>query len=227
MHVLNFVKEYQSLAGSFLAVIFSIGLWYAKEVFEKRKEIRSNKEEVKNIFLMATRESEDAIKDVRMYVTEASKVLTEKKEKINISLPPKFNRIYINEERLFSLKNNLDFILAQQIDIAVSSAKKFNGYLDNFEFMPKFIFDGTMRLIETGVSTKEGALKDYKRDQTKNLDKMETLMNDEMLTVQMHLFRPIVAQSPKYLNVPEGIDVDKELDAETTLLVMAMKHDLA
>lgn len=229
MDIIDLIKEYQTLAGtligSFLAIISSVFLWSLKEWYENRKKIKETQKEIENIFNMATRESEDAFKDVEMYVTKAREALN-KDKKITISIPPKFNRVYLNEERLFFIKNNLDFLTSQQIDIAVSSAKKFNGYLDQFESMPLFLFDTMTKEIETGIFTQEDALKNYKNDQIRDLDRIEKLLNEGMLIVQRHLFRPIVVQSKKYRKVPKYVDIDKQLDFEADIVLAAMKKDL-
>lgn len=229
MDILNIIVEYQTLIGtligSFLAIISSIFLWSLKEWYDNIKKMKDNQKEIENIFNMATRESEDAFKDVQMYITKAREALN-KEKKIIISIPPKFNRIYLNEERLFFIKNNLDFLTSQQIDIAVSSAKKFNGYLDQFESMPVFLFDSMTKEIETGIFTQEEALKNYRSDQIRDLDRVEKLLNGGMLIVQRHLFRPIVVQSKKYRKIPKYVDVDKQLDFEADIVLAAMKKDL-
>ena len=63
-----------------------------------------------------------------------------------------------------ALSKNLNHILSQQIDIANSAAKKFNGWLEQYERMPELIFANNVKIFEVGLETKEEALKDYNRD---------------------------------------------------------------
>jgi len=229
MNFVEIIKEYQTLAGtlagSFLAIISSILLWSLKEWYESRNKIKNNKKEIENIFFMAARESEDALKDIKMYIVEARKGLDKSGEKIFISVPPKLNRIYVNEERLFLLKNNLGFLFSQQIEIAISSAKKFNGYLDQIESVPIFIFDSIIKMLETNILSKDEAMKDYKIDQIRYLNNTEFLLKNDFLVAQRHLFRPIVVQLPKYKNLPKSVDVDKELDADASIPLSVMKWE--
>lgn len=231
MNMLNFINEYQTLIGallgSFLAVLSSLFLWYLKEQAENRKLTKNNHKEIENIFFMATRESEDAFKDIQLYVHGTQASLKKKSKGLSLSIPPRFNRIHVNEERLAIIKQGLSFLVSQQIDIAVSSAKKFNGYLDHFEHQPVFIFDATTKLIQSGVLSKEEAIKEYSGDQMRYLSQISALLDKEIITVQRHLFRPIVAQLPKYRKIPRGVDVDKDLDAIADIMVRAMKQDLS
>lgn len=229
MSFIQLISEYQTLAGtflgSFLAIISSLFLWSLKEWHERRKSIKDAEQEIRNIFNMASRESEDAYKDVKIYIKKAKESLGTN-QKMVISIPPKFNRIYLNEERLFSLKGNLDFLASQQIDIAVSSAKKFNNYLDQFEFMPPFLFNSLTKEIQAGIFSTEDALKNYKIDQLRDLDRIGKLLGEGMLIAQRNLFRPIIVQSKKYRKIPKFVNVDSQLDMEADLVLNAMKLDL-
>ena len=229
MNLTELIKDYQTLVGtltgSFLAIISSILLWSLKEWHDHRKKIKDAKKEIENIFLMATRESEDAMKDLAGYI-KAVRSIKENAKEIDILVPPRFNRIYINEERLFTLKKDLNFIISQQIDIAVSSAKKFNGYLDQFESSPDTILATTLKMLQAGLISKERAIESYNFDKKVNLNNMESNLKGSMLRVQKHLLRPIIVQSPKYRRISDGVNIDSELDMEADIVRAAMKKYL-
>jgi hypothetical protein len=163
MNTVEVIKEYQALVGSFLAIFSSIFLWYLKEQYEKREQLKNNKKEIENMFFMMVRDTEESVKDLNHFIPLIRQKLSKYKDEIHIFQHSKFNRVYINEERLFVLKQNLDFILSQQIDIAVSSAKKFNSFMESIEFEPSFIFDSTIKTIKSGIESKERQLLIIKR----------------------------------------------------------------
>lgn len=228
--IINFARDYQSLIGSFVAVIFASLFWYIQFKFSEFLERKKFGKEIENIFLMATRESEMAFKNVQGYLTEARRALEKHKDEIHLITPTQFSRVYVNEERLFTLKSNLDFIISQQIDIAVSAAKMFNSYLESFEEATNLIFDSNMRLLELGLIDKERAIKEYNADQSQHFKQIEELLKHNMLTAQRHLFRPIVAQAQSrkrpWRKVPLGM-ADSILDAQAEVMLQAMKIDLS
>lgn len=227
MFLLKFINEYQALLGSFLAVIFSVGFWYFKDSVEKRRLKKDHAKEIENIFFLAARESEEALKDIRYYLTMARKDHQNKVGEFPISLPPKFSRVHIDEERVTALKQYFGFIVSQQIDIAVSAANKFNGYLEQIEGMPKFIFDSMIKRLQAGLASKEQAQGSYFGDQERFLKGLEPLMED-INVAQRHLLRPLVALIHAYKE-PRGvvIDMDEILDREADLILAALKRDLA
>src|SRR4030042_5751474 len=103
--------------GSFLGVIFAIIFWYFTSYINKRRKIKNNKKEIEKIFLMAIRESEDALRDLKKYVSATRETLKRLRTELSVGIPPRFNRIYINEERLFLLSKGLNFITSQQVDL--------------------------------------------------------------------------------------------------------------
>lgn len=225
----NFIKEYQALIGSFIGLFFSVVFLYLKLHVEKKHKVENDKKEIEKIFSMAVRESEDIIKDLDMYISTVLSDLKIKKGGLNLFIPPKFNRIYINEERLFSLTKNLEFIISQQIDIAISSAKKLNNDLDQLENYPKFIYENTIKIIQSGLDTKEEAIENYVNDQEQYLKRIKDLLDGDFKIFQIHLFRPIVALAygdRKLKKIPEAI-LDKKLDQSASLLVTALKQDLS
>lgn len=226
MAFIKFINEYQTLVGSFLAIFSTIMLWYIKELYEKNKQLKNNKKEIKDIFFMASREAEESVMDLVDYVGKLRKNIGKNKNGMDIFQHLKFNRVYINQERLFVLKQGANFILSQQIDIAVTSANKFNGILEGIEFEPSFIFDSTLKLIEAGIETKEASIRSYIKDQEAFIKKIEFLLEHHIKKAQVLMLRPVVAIAPKYENVPDGVDVDKQLDIEAEFILEAIKKDL-
>lgn len=228
------ITQYQtligSILGSFLAILSSIFLWYLKEFADIGKRIRDNEKEIERIFFMATRDSEDALTDLKYYVTDAKKHTEESTTELLLNIPPKFNRIHINEERLTLLKEGLSFVTSQQIDIAVTSAKKFNGYLEQIERMPTLMFDYIIKMLQSGFLTKDEVIEMFNADQLRHLTQTEAMLNKEVITCQRHLFRPVVSLSKKWEKISKNIPtevLDKMLDTEADLLVVAMKYDLS
>ncbi len=228
MALLNFIKDYQALIGSFLGLIFSVAFLYYKLYLEKKCKIENDKKEIEKIFFMAFRESEDAIKDLNMFISKVRNDLKNAKDEINVFIPPKFNRIYINEERLFTLSKDLSFIISQQVDIATSAVKKFNNDFEQLEFIPKFIFEGTIKILKSNLISKEKAINDYVRDQEKYLKMADSILNKDVKVLQRHLFRPIVAlvlENKELNNIPKN-ELDNYLDKKAELLCVASKCDL-
>lgn len=223
-----FVITYQPLIGSFLAITSSVFLWYLKHLFDERKQFKNSEKEIENIFLYASRESEEAFKNLEYYVSGVRNSLSMEKEGgMHVFVPPKFSRINLNEDRLFQLKSKLDFTTSQQIDIAMSSARTFNGFMDGFERTPEFIFEASARLVETGFETKEESSKDYYKSIKHELDKIESMLKKEILTSQRHLLRPVASiASKKHLKgIPKEM-LDGVLDEQTDLILAAVKIDL-
>lgn len=222
----KFINEYQTLVGSFLAIFSTIMLWYLKELYEKNKQLKNNEKEIKDIFFMVSRDAEESVMDLVDYANELRKNLNKNKNEMDVFQHSKFNKVYINQERLFVLKQGANFILSQQIDIAVTSANKFNGILESIEIGPSFIFNSTIKLITARVETKEIAIRNYIKDQEAFIKKIEFLLKHHIKKAQILMLRPVVAIAPKYKNVPDGIDVDKQLDIEAELILSAIKQDL-
>lgn len=229
MALLELINKYQTLIGSFLGIIFSVGFWFLKMYFDKKRQIMGSKKEIERIFFMAARESEDALRDLKMYVEVVCKNLGIKEAGMDVFLPPKFNRIYINEERLFMLSQNLDFMISQQIDIATSSAKKFNGYLDQFESAPIAIFEYTIKMLQTGMISKDKVSRNYDLQREKYIKHIEHIIDNYVEILQKHLLRPIVAQNYKESNLwsmPPGA-FDEMLDAEAGIMLGILKKESA
>jgi hypothetical protein len=222
----KFIHEYQTLIGSFLAIFSTIMLWYFKEVHEKNKQLQNNKKEIEDLFFMASREAEESVMDLIDYADKLRKNLGKKENVMDVFQHLKFNKVYINQERLFVLKQGASFILSQQIDIAVTAANKFNGILEGIEFGPTFIFDSTIKLIEAGVETKELAIKNYIKDQEAYVKNIEFMLDHHIKKAQILMLRPLAAMAPKYENVPDNVDVDKQLDLEAELILSVIKKDL-
>ncbi len=229
MNLVEFIKEYQSLVGSFLAVISSLFIVFINFYINRRKEIRGSKKEIEEIFLMAARESEDIVKDLEYFLFEARKKLQKREAGMLVFVPPKFNRIYLNEERLFGLKKNLGFILSQQVDIATSSGKKLNGYLNHFENGPGLIFDKAIKVLEVELMTKDKAIGVYIKDLENYLNGIEKILSGEIGIAQKHLLRPVVAQKHgecELDKMPLEI-LDKILDKETEIVLLDLKQKLS
>lgn len=222
----SIIFQYQTLIGSFLGVVLPIGLWYLKDVIESKREKENEKKEIENIFMMATRESEDAVKDLERYVATTKEGHNKNSGEMHVFIPSKFNRIHINEERLFQIKKDLSFEISQQVDIAASSAKKFNSYLESFEKVPYFIFDANLRMLSAGIYLKEKSLSLYLKDQEDNIQLIEELLKYEIPTIQRHLFRPIAAIARDGQKVPRSM-IDKTYDNDAELLLLAMKKELS
>lgn len=197
MAFVGFIKEYQTLIGSFLGVIFPIGLWFVYKFFEKREAEKESKKEVEKIFLRAVRECEDSIKNMTLFAEKLQKNIKINNTSFDVILPPQLNRIEISNERLAILSKNLHHIISQQIDIAISEAKKFNGWLEQYEKMPVFIFDANIKVLQAGLQTKETVVKEYYKDLIRYADGvMENLQLHSRL-IQLHLLRPVMSIQAK------------------------------
>lgn len=220
----EFIKDYQSLIGSFLALTGSLAVFCLAFFVNKRKEIADSKKEIEKIFLMASRECDLSIDDLKLFSKETQKQIENKKGKMDVFIAPRFNRIFINEERLFALSKNLDNITSQQVDIAVSAIKRFNGYLDQFEEAPKLIFDFDLKSLQAGVITKEEAIKDYEESQKSYIENIKKCLNNEIKIVRRHILRPIIIQQINIKQVKNEVSIenlDKQLDdlAEKLLIM--------
>jgi hypothetical protein len=206
MSVIEFIKEYQtligSIVGSFLAVISSIFLWSLKTRFEKNSQIKGDKKEVENIFFMALRECQDSIDNLHNFINKSKESAKIKPTEMHVILPAKFNKIYINEERLFILSKNFHHIVSQQIDIAVSAAKKFNSWLEMYEGFPEFIYNHNIEDLRTKTKSREEMIKSYSEDQEKYFLGIEDCLKNKVDIIQVQLIRPVFALQKK----------DKELE---------------
>jgi hypothetical protein len=215
MDYIFLIKEYQtligSLVGSFLAIISSVGLWFLNSYFKERKEIEDSKKEIERIFIAALRECEDSINNIKFYVESLEKNIRAKNESFDVIIPPKFNRVVINEDHLIGLSKNLHSLVCEQINIANSAAKKFNGWLEQFEETPIFLFEASMKVLQAGLKTKEETTKEYYKD----LDRYAKVITDHIdhnfETIQLHLFRPVVAVKDKERHL-ENLFSSNELD---------------
>ncbi len=227
---MKFINEYQALIGSFLAIFSSLTLWYLKELYEKNKCLKNNKKEIEDMFLMISRDAEESVKDLIDYISSVRKNLDldKKDKKFHVFQHSKFNKVYINEERIFVLKKGINFTLSQQIDIAVSACKKFNSLLEAVEFEPTFIFDSTIKLINTGIESKVYGIDSYKKSINSFFKKLEHLLDNDFKRAQINMLRPVVALGPKYINIkhiPANV-IDDTLDVEAGLILTALKQDL-
>lgn len=225
MYLLEIIKEYQVLVG----ILSPIALWYLKELYDKRKELKNNKKEIENIFFMMARDSEESVKDIIAYIQLVRESLKSNKDEINVFQHSKFNRIYINEERLFTLKKDIGFVLSQQIDIAISSAKKFNSYMESIETEPVLLFDVTVKTIESSIETKEKALAGYERDLNSFLNRLTFMTENDIRKAQINILRPVVALSPKYKKFSKRKTsplMDQVLNDEAEIILEGLKFDL-
>jgi hypothetical protein len=225
---MNIIKEYQSLLGSSLGVAGSVFVIWFTLFLTKKKEIEGSKKEIEKIFLMASREFASSVADLELYLTNVCDSLKKTENVMDISLTPKFNFISINEERLFSISKNLDHIFSQQIDIATSAAKRFNGYLEHYEVMPKMLFDYNVKCLEAGLMAKEEVAKDYKESRKNYLESIKNCLNKDVPILRRHLLRPIMVQD--YTNkeifkmVLSGVDLDKKLDENAEIILVSNNY---
>jgi hypothetical protein len=197
MNTLEFIKEYQGLVGtvvgSFLAIISSVFLWTFKVWFEQKREVKDNKNEIEKIFLAALRECDDSLVNMARYADKLGEIITLKEKGFDLILPPKFNRIYVNEDRLIAISKNMHHIISQQIDIASSAVKKFNGWLEQYERVPEFIFHANIQILETGLKQKEEVVKNYHADLIMYREGILRLINEDASIIKLHLLRPASA----------------------------------
>ncbi|MDD4901729.1 MAG: hypothetical protein PHE24_01195 [Patescibacteria group bacterium] len=221
MSLIEFIKEYQtligSLVGSFFAIISSIGLWCLKTYVEKKRQIKGDKKEVENIFLRASRECQDSIGNLKNFVNKSGEILKNRTAELNVIFPAKFNKIYINEERLFVLSKNFHYIISQQIDIAVSAAKKFNSWLEMYEEFPEIFYNHNIEDLKVNIKSKDEMIKSFQEDQRQYILGIEDCLKNKVKTIQIQLLRPAVALQKKD-NELEGMalsgNLDKILDHE-------------
>ncbi len=232
----NFINTYQTLigtfVGSFLAILSSVLLWFLKEGYEKRKLTKNNRDEIDSIFFMAGRDSEEAVRDMAHVIPnirEGTTKMTSEKNLLFLT-PQKLNRVFISEERLTTLKQGLDLVTQQQVDIAISAVKKFNGYLENFESIPMYIFDSNIKLINSFPHIKEEAVKMYKENIEAYLAHFEEIIPLHIETAQRNMLRPIVAQANKdnikRFNNDRSPELDDKLNTMSALILSVIKEDL-
>jgi hypothetical protein len=197
MFFIEYIKEYQTLigsvVGSFLAIISSIILWSLKTYFEKKSQIKCDKQEVEKIFLMASRECQDSIDNLKNFVEMSKEVAKNTAEEMNVIIPSRFNKISINEERLFVLSKNFHHAISQQIDIAISAAKKFNSWLGMYEEFPQIFYKYSIEALKANIKSRDEAIKSYQEDQKKYIMGIENCLKNEVDTIQIQLLRPVIA----------------------------------
>lgn len=233
---LDTIDKYQTLIGtflgSFLAIISSVLLWFLKEAYDNRKLIKDSRKEIDSIFWMAGRDSEEAVRDMKHVIPSLKKDIAKMIQENDLLFftPPKLNRVFIDEARLIELKQPLDPVTQQQVSIAISSVKKFNGYLENFESLPGYIFDSNIKLINLYPTKKEDGVKMYKENVDEYISHFEQIIPTHLESAQRNMLRPIVAQANKYnlkiYNKRKNPDVDKELDGLAALILLTIKKDL-
>ncbi|MDD5528172.1 MAG: hypothetical protein PHO56_04355 [Patescibacteria group bacterium] len=224
MNLAEFIKEYQtligSIVGSFLAIISSIGLWYIKTHFEKNSQIKGDKKEVENIFFRASRECQDSIGNLKNFVNKSGEILKNRAAELNVILPAEFNKIYINEERLFVLSKNFHHIISQQIDIAVSAAKKFNSWLEMYEESPRILYKYNIEDLKVNIKSKDETIKSFQEDQRQYILGIEDCLKNKVKIIQIQLLRPAVALQKKDKELEEMAlsgKLDKIMDDEAKL----------
>lgn len=232
----DFIIKYQTLIGAFigpfLAVLTSLFLWYLKEVFEKKKTVAQNKKEVTSIFLMSARDSEEAVRDMNFILhnlqDDAANMIDV--NDILLCTSPKLNKVYISEDRLTALKQGLDFITQQQIDIAITASKKFNGYMEQFEEMPSYILDSSTKLSQMLSLSKDEILTTYKEHTTTLLEHFQKIMETHIITAQINLLRPAVVSENEELKnnlFKVGTQkIDKIIELNASALLQSIKSDL-
>lgn len=228
MRVIEFIRDYQALLGSFVGVTGSLlVVWFVSHL-NKKKEIKDGKKEIEKIFLMASREFASSVSDLELYFTNVCASLKKTENVMDISLTPKFNYISINEERLFSISKNLDHMLSQQIDIATSAAKRFNGYLEHYEAMPKMLFDYNVKSLEAGLMTKEEVAEDFRESRKNYLESIKACLNEDVPILRRHLLRPIMVQEYTtkeiFKMVFSGVDFDNKLDDDAEILLVSNNY---
>ncbi len=234
--MIAFIDKYQTLigafAGSLLAVLSSVFLYLIKDSYEKEKLIKNNGNEIESIFYMAGRDSYEAVRDMKHVLPNIRAGMTKmvKENDLLFFTPPKLNKVFISEERLTILKQGLSFIAQQQIDIAISAVKKFNGYINQFESMPAYIFDTNIKLINLYPHTKEEAVKMYKENVDEYLNYFENIMKTHIESAQRDMLKPVVINGDKNLlkelNKLKVSEADKVLNTMAMLVLDAIKKDL-
>lgn len=213
--MIEFIKDYQSLLGSFMALTGSLFVFWLSSFLNKRKEIKDNKKEIEKIFLMAFRECDLSVNDLELFFNAIQRNIKDRKGKMDVLLPPRFNRIFINEERLFVLSKNLDHIFSQQIDIATSALKRFNGYLEQFEEMSKLMFDCEFKSVQAGIISKKEAIKNYEESRKKYSENIKKCLSSDIKIIKRHILRPIMIQQIKAKQLKNEnflINLDEYLD---------------
>jgi hypothetical protein len=195
--MINLIKEYQTLIGSFIGALSPVALWFLYKLFEKKEAKKDSKKEIEKIFLAASRECDDSIKNLLSYIDNLKKSVELNNKNFKVTLPPRFNRVIVNEDHLVVLSRNLHHFISQQIDIANSAVKKFNGWLDQFERMPEFLFDGSLKMLQVGLDSKETIIRVYYNDLNEFIKMVSDHMNEHAKTIQLHLLRPVFVLKEK------------------------------
>jgi len=215
MNILVLIKEYQgligTLVGSFLAIVSSISLWIFKGKIEARRELKNNNKEIEKIFIAAIRECIDSENNLIAYVEEVERKMNKDNKDLNVFLPPKLNRVYVNEDRLIALSRKLDHVSSQQIDIASSAVKKFNGWLEQFEKTPEFIFDASIKILQTDLKSKGEVVKDYYKS-IKRYNESVKEFNERVEITKLHILRPVAAMQHKKRNL-EKLFISNKLES--------------
>lgn len=235
--MLDFIHEYQTLIttllGPFLAVLSSLLILFLSEFFRIRRQIERNRNEIDSIIFMATRDSEESLRDIKHIIPQVRSGISSMKsmEKIYVAHPIKLNKIFINEERLTYLKQDLDFVTQEQVNIAVSSMKKFNNYLDHFETGPLYIFDGMIKLLGSNILDKPGAFQEYKASMACFINDFLKLIPTHIEVAQRNILRPVAAQANRKrlaeMNKIHNRSVDVKLILDTSVILDAIKKDLS
>jgi hypothetical protein len=210
--------------GILIGSIGPIIVWFIKERFDRYQLKKNNKKEIVNIFMMAIRESEEAIKDLDDYIKSVKSNLPKLDKDLGLFEVGHLNRIYIDEAHIQKLKYRLSFEESQQIDIAVSDIKKFNSYLESFESRPYKLFKIIIDLMNLGIKTKEENIKYYKENIKTELLRIQKVLDIHFPIVQNHMLRPAAVFA--YIETGQKINdpnLDKSLDFATDLLLKSIK----
>jgi hypothetical protein len=166
---------------------------------------------------MASRECHDSVNSLKKFVKKTKEIVDENSDNIVLALPSRFNKIYINQERLFLLSKNLHHIVSQQIDIAVYDAKEFNSWLDMYEKLPEVIYRNNMETIKLELKTKEEVIKEYLADLDNFVCNMGECIKNNVCVIQLRLLRPALALLHKdgelEKMMSDGV-LDKKLEQE-------------
>jgi len=211
MDLINFIKDYQALVGSFIGIISSIAVWFLFKFFEKKEIEKDSKKEIISIFAISLRECEDSMRDLISFAQELEKNVKSENGSFDIILPSKFNKIPVNENVLANLSKHLHPLICEQINIANSAAKLFNNRLLQYEEMPVFIFNANIKILQTGIETKEKVIIDYYKDLDIYAKGIITSLNNDSEKIRQHLLRPVVVMRDKERNL-EKLFLSNKLD---------------
>jgi hypothetical protein len=222
----NYNKYMEIIHGILIGSIGPIIIWFIKERFDRHQLKKNNIKEIENIFMMAIRESEEAIKDLNDYIKSVKSNLPKLNNDLGLFEVGHLNRIYIDEVHIQKLKYRLTFEESQQIDIAVSDIKKFNSYLASFEERPYKVFKLIIDLMNLGIKTNEENIKYYKENTESELSRIQKVLDIHVPKIQNHILRPIAVftyiKSGQKLSDP---NLNESLDYATDLLLKSVKSE--